>query len=126
MADERRGTRAFFTGIAAFAFFACAGPGNYMGPAHSVRPGTSETDITVTDLASGKLLASGKAPLRLRLESALGGTAGIYKGGNFRITVSKANERVADFAMKFGNVNFGGVVRWIIVDPDSGAAWQLE
>jgi hypothetical protein len=94
--------------------------GASLGPGVPVRSNSSGVAVRILDLESNTELASGNAPLTLRRTG-----SGLYRGGRFLITVQKPGEQSKSFPLKLPTVNYGGLLGWIIVDPDSGELWRL-
>ena len=91
----------------------------------------ADADVKVFDARTGGMVASGKAPLSVSLDRG----AGFFKGGKYRVVVEKAGyaprEAYIDSSLStgwyiFGNILFGGLIGWFIVDPATGGMWSLD
>lgn len=86
-------------------------------------------EITITNRAGAKVY-SGKTPTTLNLTAG----AGYFKGENYTVTFKKDGynphtaqiSRGVDGWYLAGNIIFGGLIGWLIVDPITGAMWTLE
>lgn len=91
------------------------------------RPGGAE--ITITDEA-GNHVYSGKTPTTVKLKT----KRGYFKGKDYTVTFKKSGydshsaviSRKTDGWYIYGNLLFGGLVGWLIIDPVTGAMWKLE
>lgn len=78
----------------------------------------------------GESVFSGKTPTTINLKA----SAGFFKGENYAVTFKKEGyishtaqiERGVDGWYIAGNLVFGGLVGWLIVDPATGAMWTLK
>ena len=88
-----------------------------------------QADITITD-ERGDAVYSGKTPTTVTLRT----KAGYFRGKNYTVTFQKEGyaEHVAEIRRGvsgwyiFGNLVFGGLIGWLIVDPATGAMWTLQ
>lgn len=86
-------------------------------------------EITITDEA-GNNVYTGTTPTTVTLKT----KRGYFKGKDYTVTFKKSGydshsaviSRKADGWYIFGNLLFGGLVGWLIVDPVTGAMWKLE
>ncbi len=86
-------------------------------------------DITVVNRA-GKAVFSGKTPTTITLKAG----AGYFKGENYFVTFKNEGftmqtvqvERGIDGWYIAGNLVFGGLIGWLIVDPATGSMWTLK
>jgi len=89
-------------------------------------PGQAE--ITITD-ETGKTIYSGKTPTTVTLDT----KSGYFKGKDYTVTFKKDGyakhtaeiKRGVDGWYVAGNIVFGGLIGWLIVDPATGAMWTL-
>jgi hypothetical protein len=87
------------------------------------------SDITVVN-REGTTVFSGKTPTTVTLKAG----AGFFKGENYSVTFRKEGftphtaqiERGVDGWYIAGNIIFGGLIGWLIVDPATGAMWTLK
>ncbi len=77
---------------------------------------------------SGRIVSSGVTPQQVVLDAG----AGFFKPENYTITFKKQNynstmvsERAGLDPWYFGNILFGGLIGMLIVDPATGAMWEL-
>lgn len=96
----------------------------------SIRSLPSEADVKVIDAKTGNTLTAGKTPLIVPLKK----SHGYFSGGQYRVVVEKAgfasheamiNSTVSGWYLG-GNLIFGGLIGWLIVDPATGAMWSLS
>jgi hypothetical protein len=88
-----------------------------------------QAEITIVD-DEGKTIYSGTTPTTVTL----GTKAGYFWGRNYTVTFNKQGyaKHTAEIRRGvsgwyiFGNLVFGGLVGWLIVDPATGAMWTLE
>lgn len=88
-----------------------------------------QAEITITD-EKGDAVYSGKTPTTVTLRT----KAGYFKGKNYTVTFHKEGyaEHVAEIRRGvsgwyiFGNLVFGGLIGYLIVDPATGAMWTLQ
>lgn len=86
-------------------------------------------EISIKNRA-GTNIFSGKTPTTISLEAG----AGFFKGENYTVFFKKAGytshtaqiERGIDGWYIAGNLVFGGLIGWFIVDPATGAMWTLK
>lgn len=88
-----------------------------------------QADITITDIGEGKKVFIGKTPTTVTLSS----KGGYFKGKTYRVAVSKegympqtAEIRSTMNGWYIGNLLFGGLIGFLIVDPLTGAMWTLD
>lgn len=87
-----------------------------------------QADITIVD-GTGKTVYRGQTPTTVSLKAG----AGFFSGENYTVTFEKAGyaqrtaqiERGLDGWYLAGNLLFGGLIGWFIVDPATGAMWTL-
>lgn len=80
--------------------------------------------------SEGKNVFTGRTPATVTLKT----SSGFFQGEDYDVTFSKAGypdktvriERGLDGWYLFGNLVFGGVPGWLIVDPLTGAMWTLS
>jgi hypothetical protein len=96
----------------------------------SIRSRPPDADVKVIDDKTGDTLSSGKTPLIVPLNRA----RGYFSGARYRIVIEKpgfdAREVMVDSSTNgwyiAGNLVFGGLIGWLIVDPATGAMWTLD
>lgn len=95
-----------------------------------VRSNPADADVKVVDTRSGAVVGSGKSPLSVKLQRG----AGFFKGGKYRVVVEKGGYAPREILIDSsangwyiaGNLVFGGLIGWLIVDPATGAMWSLD
>lgn len=95
----------------------------------SVRSAPDQASISITD-ESGTKVFEGKTPTTLPLEK----KKGYFSGKKYSVIIKK--EGFGDHTITVdtkvngwyigGNLLFGGVIGWLIVDPATGAMWKLD
>ncbi|MBQ7332001.1 MAG: hypothetical protein IJW39_01995 [Opitutales bacterium] len=77
---------------------------------------------------SGQLVSQGVTPQQVVLDAG----AGFFRPENYTLTFEKQNygsvmvsERAGIDPWYFGNIVFGGLIGFLIVDPATGAMWDL-
>jgi len=86
-------------------------------------------NITIVD-ETGKATYTGKTPTTVTLEA----KAGYFKGKDYTVTFSKEGYTKYSAQIKRGvsgwyiggNILFGGLIGWLIIDPMTGAMWTLD
>ncbi len=86
-------------------------------------------EITVTD-EMGRVIYTGVTPTTVRLKT----KRGYFKGKDYTVAFKKPGydsysaviRRSSDGWYIFGNLAFGGLIGWLIVDPLTGAMWKYE
>lgn len=87
------------------------------------------TEITITN-RSKETVFTGRTPTTVTLKAG----AGFFKGEKYTVTFKKEGyaphtaqiERGVDGWYILGNIVFGGLIGWFIVDPATGAMWTLK
>lgn len=87
-----------------------------------------DASVTITD-RHGIQIFSGNTPALVRLKSG----AGFFKSAQYAITISKPGFAPKTVSLRatlngwyFGNIVFGGVIGFLIVDPATGAMYRLN
>ncbi|NOT54409.1 MAG: hypothetical protein HOP18_07380 [Deltaproteobacteria bacterium] len=88
-----------------------------------------QADISITD-ESGKTIFTGKTPTTVTLNT----KAGYFSGKDYTVTFTKPGyakhtahiRRGVSGWYIAGNLVFGGLIGWLIVDPLTGAMWTLD
>lgn len=86
-------------------------------------------EITITDEA-GNNVYTGQTPTTVTLKT----KRGYFKGKNYTVTFKKTGydshsaviSRKTDGWYIYGNLLFGGLIGWLIIDPATGAMWKLK
>ncbi|RAZ54769.1 hypothetical protein [Campylobacter hyointestinalis] len=86
--------------------------------------------ITVKDIKSNKIVIENKTPFQIVLDK----KAGYFQGKSYLVTLSKDGYKDISFNIKptpngwylAGNLIFSGPIGWLIVDPLTGAMWNLK
>lgn len=95
----------------------------------NVRSNPDKANIVVTD-ETGTKIFEGETPTNISLEK----KKGYFRGKTYSLTISK--EGYADKTVTIdteangwyigGNIIFGGLIGWLIVDPATGAMWTFD
>jgi len=116
---------------AAAALSGCASIIKGGGPeAFTVRSQPPGADVQITALPTGEVIASGRTPLTAMLPK----SRGFFQGAKYRVVLDmpgyQARESIIDTQVSgwyvAGNIVFGGLIGWLIVDPATGAMWTLS
>lgn len=94
----------------------------------AINSNPGQAEITITD-ETGKAIYSGKTPTTVTLDT----KNGYFKGKDYTVTFKKDGfakhtaqiKRGVDGWYIAGNIVFGGLIGWLIVDPATGAMWTL-
>ena len=88
-----------------------------------------QAEVTVVDVGDGRKVFTGKTPTTLTLSS----KGGYFTGRTYNVEVSKEGYATQSVEIRsslngwyFGNILFGGLIGFLIVDPLTGAMWTLE
>jgi hypothetical protein len=101
------------------------------GESVSFKSNPSDADVKVIDARNGTTVASGKTPLSVKLDRG----AGYFKGAKYNVVIEKPGFSKKEFVIDsslmagwylVGNLLFGGLIGWFIVDPATGAMWTLD
>ncbi len=96
----------------------------------SIRSTPSEAHFKITDLKTGAVIVDSKTPNIVALNK----SHGYFSGGHYQLTVEKPgfDTRMVDIDSNVngwyvaGNLVFGGLIGWLLVDPATGAMWNLS
>jgi len=89
-----------------------------------------EAKFSITN-RKGALIAQGVTPTNITLKRG----SGYFKGGDYTITLEKQGYQTSVQPIKqgletgwyaIGNIVFGGLIGWIIVDPITGAMYSIQ
>lgn len=90
----------------------------------------AEAKVIVTDRDSNMKVFEGQTPTMVRLDK----KKGYFSGRRYEVTISKpgyqnavvfVSPKVGGWYLA-GNFVFGGLIGWLIVDPATGAMWNLS
>lgn len=95
----------------------------------NIRSAPDQAIVVITD-ESGVKIFEGKTPTTLPLEK----KKGYFSGKKYSVTISKEGfddhtvtvDTKANGWYIGGNILFGGLIGWLIVDPATGAMWSLD
>jgi hypothetical protein len=96
----------------------------------TVRSEPLGASVTITDLSTGVVVGTGTTPYVAMLKK----SHGFFKGAKYRVNLelpgyspaeSQIDTRVSGWYVA-GNLVFGGLIGWLIVDPATGAMWTLS
>jgi hypothetical protein len=96
----------------------------------SIRSNPSEASVKIFDFKTGNALSTGTTPFIATLEK----SHGFFSGAKYRVVIEKqgfaTREVIVDSNANGwyigGNLVFGGLIGWLIVDPATGAMWTLD
>ncbi len=115
--------------ILALCFVGCASIVSKSTYPVTINSSPDGAEITVTD-SDGKVYLEAITPATISLKAG----AGFFKGANYTVTfelpgytkhTAEINRRVDGWYIG-GNLFFGGLIGWLIVDPATGAMWTLN
>jgi hypothetical protein len=116
---------------AAVAMTGCASIIKGGGPeSFTVRSQPPGADVRITAMPTGETVATGRTPMTAMLPK----SRGFFQGTKFKVEVQlpgfHPHETVLDTNVSgwyiAGNIVFGGLIGWLIVDPATGAMWTLS
>jgi hypothetical protein len=95
----------------------------------NVRSAPEQADIVIID-EKGTKIFSGKTPTTVSLEK----KRGFFRGKKYTVKISKTGYKEQNITVDTvvngwyigGNLVFGGLIGWLIVDPATGAMWSLD
>jgi hypothetical protein len=94
-----------------------------------IRSTPDEADISIRDVKEGKDVFKGKTPTTVTLTS----KGGYFKGKTYLVQASKEGFEKQSIEIisnvngwYIGNLIFGGLIGFLIVDPLTGAMWTLD
>lgn len=117
-------------GLCALSLSGCASiMGNAQAQKFDIISNPSIAKITVTDVKSDKIVIENTTPFQIILDK----KAGYFQGKTYLVTLSKEGYKDISFNIKptpngwylAGNFIFGGLLGWLIIDPATGAMWNL-
>lgn len=90
----------------------------------------TDAKLKIENLRTGTVMYEGKTPYTATLER----SAGYFKSARYNITVQKDGYQAKQFILDGsvngwylgGNLIFGGLIGYLIVDPLTGAMWTLS
>lgn len=84
--------------------------------------------VTVVKLGSGEVVSTGVTPMTVALKP----KQKYFKGQSYTVNFKLAGYKPADLTIRptltgwyFGNILFGGLIGMVVVDPLTGAMWNL-
>lgn len=95
----------------------------------SINSRPSDAGVKVFD-AHGQIIGTGATPCTLTLQRG----AGFFSSAKYRVVIEKSGYVTREVALCGtvsgwyigGNLLFGGVIGWLIIDPVTGAMWTLS
>lgn len=96
----------------------------------AIRSDPSEASLTIRNLRTGEEVLRGTTPHTVTLDA----DAGYFKAARYRVVVDKEGYDPREFDLEGkirsgwyigGNLVFGGLIGWLVVDPLTGAMWKL-
>lgn len=96
----------------------------------SIRSNPADATLSVYDLRKGDKILNVGTPFTATLERG----AGYFKKARYRVVIEKEGYEPKEVVIEgtatgwyiLGNLVFGGLIGWLIVDPATGAMWKLE
>lgn len=83
----------------------------------------------IVNARTGMKVSSGVTPTQLTLDA----SEGFFSKASYSITFSKQGYQAVTYPLQagvdgwyVGNILFGGLIGWLIVDPATGAMWKLD
>ncbi len=95
----------------------------------SLKTKPSDADCQITDLRTGAIILKQKSPILTQLKR----HSGYFKNAQYRYSCEKEGYTSGQVNIVssvngwyfMGNLAFGGLVGWLIVDPSTGAMWSF-
>lgn len=95
----------------------------------TLRSEPPEARLIITDVREGKDIHIGTTPFTTSLKRG----AGFFTYGKYKVTIEKPGYGREEVPLEgnlnawylLGNLVFGGLIGWLIVDPATGAMWTL-
>jgi hypothetical protein len=124
-------TKRLLAGLAAMVLCSCATIVRGGGPQpFTVRSNPAGADVTISDAMTGSVFATGRTPFAAILPV----SKGFFQGAKYRVTLAMPGYETAQAFIDTrvsgwyvgGNLLFGGLIGWLIVDPATGAMWTLS
>jgi len=90
----------------------------------------SDARLVITDVREGKDVYVGSTPFTTSLKRG----AGYFKKAKYKVTMEKPGYKKEEVLLEgspngwylAGNLVFGGLIGWLVVDPLTGAMWTLD
>ena len=90
----------------------------------------AEARLVITDVRQGRDIHVGTTPFTTSLKRG----AGYFKKSKYKVTIEKPGYRKEEVSLEgspggwylAGNLVFGGLIGYLIVDPLTGAMWTLD
>ena len=116
--------------IIIFAMSGCATIIKGSDQSFNIQSNPNQASVTITDQKSNVVVLQQDTPLIINLKKG----DGYFKGKTYHVKVSKAGYKDIDFNIDNrlsgwylgGNLLFGGIIGYFIIDPLTGAMWVLE
>jgi hypothetical protein len=125
-------TRRFLAALAAAAALSgCASIIKGSGPEpFTVRSQPPGADVQIVAVPTNTVVAYGRTPLTAMLPK----SNGFFQGAKYRVVLQMPGYQVTEAFIDTtvsgwyvaGNLFFGGLIGWLIVDPATGAMWTLS
>lgn len=96
----------------------------------TINSSPTDANLKIEDMRTGATMYAGKTPYTATLSRG----AGYFKSAKYQIVVEKDGYSTKQFIIDGspngwyigGNLIFGGLIGWLIVDPLTGAMWTLS
>ena len=125
-----RGAGSFIAIILFFSFYGCASIIKGSAPQQvSLKTEPTDAKCALTDLGTGSVVMQQNSPILTQLKR----DSGYFKNIKYRFSCEKDGfkQNQVDFESTVngwyigGNILFGGLIGWLIVDPATGAMWSF-
>lgn len=125
----RRNLNLFLILVLSLAAFGCASIVSGRNQDIPISSSPSSAKVVITDQNNSKIF-DGSTPATVSLKRG----KGYFSGQDYNVTVSAEGCEERCFVLEsrlngwylFGNLVFGGLIGWLIVDPATGAMWKLD
>lgn len=119
-----------FFGLLVIVIFGCASIIKSGPQTVSMTSNPSEARLLIYDVRKGNEILDAKTPYTATLERG----AGYFKKAKYKIVIEKEGYKTKEILLEgspngwyiLGNLVFGGIIGWFIVDPATGSMWTLQ
>jgi hypothetical protein len=116
-------------GLLLFMFSSCASIIKGGDQVMNIKTDPAQAKCVISNLRSGQEVANVTTPSATILKKG----DGYFSKGSYKISCEKEGYEKKDVSLEgnlsgcyIGNIVFGGLIGWFIVDPITGAMWNLE
>jgi len=132
MKNNLKGIKIYFGGLLAIILAFCIGCASIIAGGPQIIPiqsHPSDATLEITDINNGNTIFRGKTPYTATFER----SSGYFKSAKYKIAITKEGYSDKEIMISGspngwyigGNLLFGGLIGWLIVDPLTGAMWTL-